>query len=132
MLKNFNFKILFWPLFFDVSGRFMQIFKKKKKIFKAPAIFWKLKLWRERARAQMCRFFGFVLLKIYYININFFLFKHFKKKFKNSKSLHPTALCSNDQHFCTGQEKKSFTRTTITFFLENILLSFKKQRIEDT
>ena len=68
----FVFKFSFCRLFFDVSGRCLQVFQKIL-IFKVPMIFWKWKLCGAcdaLPRGRNCRFFGIEFLKIYLISRN--------------------------------------------------------------
>ena len=58
---SFNFKFLFWKMFFKVKGSYYSIHICK--IYKAPGIFWKLNFCR--GCDQICRIFRIQLINIY-------------------------------------------------------------------
>ena len=94
--QQFCFIISFWRLFFEVKGRYLQIFKKVFN-YKIPLMFESenLAMHELLARSQILLFFGIGLIKIYLIGTKVPVFKNRKK---GSISLHPNV----QQHVGTG------------------------------
>ena len=90
------FVISFWRLFFEVKGRYLQIFKKVFN-YKIPLMFESenLAMHELLARSQILLFFLIGLIKIYLIGTKVPVFKNRKK---GSISLHPNV----QQHVGTG------------------------------
>ena len=103
--------IVLWCIRKDSANFYQKIF-----IFKAPAIFWKWKLFRAcdvRARGRNCRFFGIELLKIYLISRKVYVFKNPKKVLNHSTLVYSyidyflVGLVYSTQHFSCYRPAKN-------------------------